>query len=794
MISGTGSLTLTGGGALTLTAANTYTGGTNLNAGTLLAGNNSAFGTGTLTMAQGTTLGFSGGNYTIPNKIVLTGDPNFAPPAGTTQTLSGPITDGASPGTLNLVGDGTLVLSGTSSYTGPTNVNAGTLQAGASNVFAPASAFTVAGGATLNVNGFNETIGSLSGAGNVTLGSGALSLVGASGLFSGSLTGTGTLTLTNTEILTGSNSGFAGTTMIGNGGNLIVGTASSPTAVLGGTVSALSGGMLSGFGTINGSVANSAGTVTPGPIGTLTIKGNFAQGAGGTFVDLLTPSGASLLAVGGSASLNGTLQAQPAAGTYTFNTHYPILTAAGGINGTFATFINKLPSVNLSVDYLPNEIDLVTAGANFAGQTRNEIQVATALNLGSMTATGDFLTELEAIAALPSSQQQQVLASLGGQIYANMGEVSLQNRQLFLGAMDERMQPLSADGSPGTAALRGLVPGGWGGGANATQFAMLSSAIGGRQSGGDPMNPLTEAQMVQAASACSGRNATVSRPADLISWARGFGQFGSLGNNGGAHFGADYSTGGGAVGLDVIRTPQTILGFAAGGEQARSRPIRCRRTQRSRSCNSARTARSRSAWGFTLDGAFIYAHDFYDVSRGLVSVGRAATSSYGGDDAVVDLGLRRPFAYNGWQVTPRAGFTYYHIGQSQFAESGANSLNLSVNPASLDALRSRVGFTLSQPMQWGGSQVQPELRAAWTHDFLDERSTTLAALAGAPGLVFQQVGASTGRDAAELGAGLSFAIAQTTLPGHLAAFVEYDATVAAHLTNNAFAAGLKLTW
>ena len=32
------------------------------------------------------------------------------------------------------------------------------------------SAFTVAGGATLDLAGFNQTIGSLAGAGNVTLG------------------------------------------------------------------------------------------------------------------------------------------------------------------------------------------------------------------------------------------------------------------------------------------------------------------------------------------------------------------------------------------------------------------------------------------------------------------------------------------------------------------------------------------------------------------------------------------------------------------------------------------------
>jgi outer membrane autotransporter protein len=97
-------------------------------------------------------------------------------------------------------------------------------------------------------------------------------------------------------------------------------------------------------------------------------------------------------------------------------------------------------------------------------------------------------------------------------------------------------------------------------------------------------------------------------------------------------------------------------------------------------------------------------------------------------------------------------------------------------------------------MMLGATQILPELRAAWTHDFLDDRGAFAAAFSGAPTIGFNEVGATTGRDAAELGAGFSFAIAQTSIPGRLSAFVQYDATIAAHQTNNAVAAGLKLTW
>jgi hypothetical protein len=49
-------------------------------------------------------------------------------------------------------------LLGASSYTGATLVNAGTFQAGRAGAFSNASAFTVASGATLDLNSFNQTI------------------------------------------------------------------------------------------------------------------------------------------------------------------------------------------------------------------------------------------------------------------------------------------------------------------------------------------------------------------------------------------------------------------------------------------------------------------------------------------------------------------------------------------------------------------------------------------------------------------------------------------------------------
>lgn len=60
LINGTGSLTFNGAGTTTLTATNSYTGATSVNAGTLLVNGNNAAATGAITVATGATLGGTG--------------------------------------------------------------------------------------------------------------------------------------------------------------------------------------------------------------------------------------------------------------------------------------------------------------------------------------------------------------------------------------------------------------------------------------------------------------------------------------------------------------------------------------------------------------------------------------------------------------------------------------------------------------------------------------------------------------------------------------------------------------
>ncbi|MDM0010183.1 autotransporter-associated beta strand repeat-containing protein [Variovorax sp. J22G73] len=162
-----GSLVKVGSGTLTLSGANSYTGGTALHQGRLNVGHSQALGTGALSMDDDTTLGFSADGVVLANAVKLTGQNDPVIDTGAfSATLAGAISGG---GFITKQGTGTLTLSGANTYTGATSVAQGTLKAGAANTFSAASAHSVAAGATLDLAGFNQGVAALANSGTVSL-------------------------------------------------------------------------------------------------------------------------------------------------------------------------------------------------------------------------------------------------------------------------------------------------------------------------------------------------------------------------------------------------------------------------------------------------------------------------------------------------------------------------------------------------------------------------------------------------------------------------------------------------
>ena len=275
----TGALIKNGTGTWILSDQDDYTGGTTINAGTLVATSSDSLGapTGTLTINAGT-LEIQSGYST--SRTVTVGDAASTFQIDPFQTYTATTGIGGS-GTLNKTGAGIMVLSGVNTYTGGTNVTAGTLKISANDRLADSGALTVSGG-TFDLQTFSETVGA------VTLSSGAINggsggtLTGSSyalqsGTVSAVLAGGGNITKSTagTVTLTGANTMTGAVTI--NGGNLTAAAASGNAAL--GAVSSItvnSGGtlLLGASDQIN----NSATMTLAG--GTFA-KGNFSEGTTG---------------------------------------------------------------------------------------------------------------------------------------------------------------------------------------------------------------------------------------------------------------------------------------------------------------------------------------------------------------------------------------------------------------------------------------------------------------------------------------------------------------------------------
>lgn len=366
VISGAGGLTHNGSGTLTLSGANTYSGATTVSTGSLQVTGSGILGTGNVAVASGSSLHFNTTGYQSGTTLggALTG-------AGLVE-----IAGGQSTSQIRLSGDD-------SAFSGTIQVDSGArlnLQAASSG--SAAADFVVNGLLVEQVNGATFNLGSLSGAGKLSVGGGATSSVLVIGgndkstTFSGiignccdntSLTkvGSGTLTLSNANTYTGATTISGGVLQIGGSGSLGSGSYAGALSIASGATFEYSSsaaqtlsGVISGAGTLTKDTATSTLTLT----GTNTYTGGSTVNSGTISTSVTNGFGTGSVAIGSA----GTMLASASGSNINVN---------NAITGTGTATLSSVPAAT-SV-YVFGDLSAFSGTINAGTGTNQQIRLET---------------------------------------------------------------------------------------------------------------------------------------------------------------------------------------------------------------------------------------------------------------------------------------------------------------------------------------------------------------------------------------------------------------------------------
>ncbi|WP_414475987.1 autotransporter-associated beta strand repeat-containing protein [Microvirga sp. M2] len=747
-VTGTGKLAKAGAGTLVLSDANTYSGGTHIQAGTLV-GTATSFGTGD-----------------IENDGIL--ELNQATSGTLTADISGT-------GQFLKSGSGTLELTGRNTYSGGTRIRDGRLLISSDANLGAAtggiefvntsslifgSAFDLsagraivltAGSAVFDTNGFDTTIRStISGNGVlVKVGAGSLTLLGpnthqetavnqgtlvvnahslassavntvgsgaelvfdqgADASFAHAINGSGSLVKGGAGRLnlTGTH-GLTGNTFIRAGNLAVNGSLGQSHVTVGADTT------LSGSGTVGGLAALDKGIVAPGnSIGTLKVAGNVTFGPGSFYDVEVNGAGQSdRIAATGIATLNGgTVRIFADQGQYSL-LPYTILTAAGGVTGKFdgteagADFAFVVPTLGYDTNAvtltLVRKVEPQPPGPepvafHSVAVSANQYRVADAVE-----ALGEGNRLFDTVVGASAGGARQAFDALSGEAHASAATTAVMDAQRVQNSILDRLRN-EAETAPRNVAYPTLDP----------------------------------------------RRVTF--------WGEGFGSWGKVNSNGNAA-GMDTSTGGFILGAET-KINETYRIGVAGGFMSTSFDIDGRLSSGTTESvlGSIYGAAKWDAVNVRL--GMIYAHHDVDVNRTISLPGfrDKASASYNGSTLLAFGEIGYEFDLGKTKVEPFLGASVMRLHLDSFREDDGPAALVGYG-RTYELGTTTIGIRAETQL---GTDLPLTLRGlvGWRHAFGDVNPSTLLAFSGGVS-AFEVSGVPLDRNAFVAEAGLDWQIAK----------------------------------
>jgi uncharacterized protein with beta-barrel porin domain len=527
------------------------------------------------------------------------------------------------------------------------------------------------------------------------------------------LSGGGMLTLSATNSYTGTTTVNAGTLDVS--GSIARSSLTSVNA----------NAALTGSGTVSNTQINAGGLFAPGsgaPGSSTTVSGNLAFQSGALYLVQLNPSTASFANVTGTAVLGGaTVNAVFANGSYVVR-RYTILSASGGVSGTFNGVANiNLPSGFTSILSYDTNNAYLNLALSYSALNQNQQNVANAL-INSFNSNG----------GIPIAFVGLTPANLG----QAAGETSTVTQQSTFNAMGMFLGVMTDPFVDGRGDMRSTT---------------------GSASGYADEQTLAYAQKRKPNDALAAIYTKVPSTPPVERrwsvWGAAFG--GSQTTDGNGTLGSNTATSriyGTAVGADYRFSPQTIAGFAlAGGGTNFS--VANNGTGRSDLFQAGAFVRHTAGAAYVI-AALAYGWQDITTDRTVTIAGidqlraRFNANAYSGR---LEGGYRLIAPWIGG-----VGFTPYAAGQfttfdlPAYAEgvlSGANTFALSYGAKSVTDTRSELGVRSDKSFATEIGILTLRGRAAWAHDYNPDRGIG-ATFQTLPGASFVVNGAAQASDSA----------------------------------------------